>query len=119
MCLAYSPTPVVYYYIELVGTLPGGTRMVQLPQENSIFTRTVRRAAGEDRLSHAVILTGRGDLTAAARFLAAAHVCEGTGQALPALPPLPQGTGGHPPGRDPRAGYRAQGADGGGSPRPA
>ena len=75
--------------------------MVQLPQENSIFTRTVRRAAGEDRLSHAVILTGRGDLT------------------LPALPPLPQGTGGHPPGRDPRAGYRAQRADGGGSPRPA
>ena len=52
--------------------------MVQLPQENSIFTRTVRRAAGEDRLSHAVILTGRGDLTAAARFLAAAHVCDGT-----------------------------------------
>ena len=46
--------------------------MVQLPQENSIFARTVRRAAGEDRLSHAVILTGRGDLTAAARFLAAA-----------------------------------------------
>jgi len=46
--------------------------MVQLPQENSIFTRTVRRAAGEDRLSHAVILTGRGDLTAAARLLAAA-----------------------------------------------
>ena len=36
--------------------------MVQLPQENSIFARTVRRAAGEDRLSHAVILTGRGDL---------------------------------------------------------
>ena len=52
--------------------------MAQLPQENSIFARTVRRAAGEDRLSHAVILTGRGDLTAAARFLAAAHVCEGT-----------------------------------------
>ena len=52
--------------------------MVQLPQENSIFARTVRCAAGEDRLSHAVILTGRGDLTAAARFLAAAHVCEGT-----------------------------------------
>ena len=24
--------------------------MVQLPQENSIFARTVRRAAGEDRL---------------------------------------------------------------------
>lgn len=59
--------------------------MVQLPQENSIFTRTVRRAAGEDRLSHAVILTGRGDLTAAARFLAAAHVCEGrTGPACAA-----------------------------------
>ena len=52
--------------------------MVQLPQENSIFTRTVRRAAGEDRLSHAVILTGRGDQTAAALFLASAHVCQGT-----------------------------------------
>ena len=41
----------------------------------------MRRAAGEDRLSHAVILTGRGDLTAAARFLAAAHVCEGADSA--------------------------------------
>lgn len=51
--------------------------MAQLPAENSILVRTVRRAAAEGRLSHAVILTGRGDLTAAARFLAAAHVCEG------------------------------------------
>ena len=46
--------------------------MVQLPQENSIFTRTVRRAAGEDRLSHAVILTGRGDL------LSLIHISEPT-----------------------------------------
>ena len=51
--------------------------MVQLPAENSILAAAVRRAADEHRLSHAVILTGRGDLTAAARFLAAAHVCEG------------------------------------------
>ena len=51
--------------------------MVQLPAENSILAAPVRRAADEHRLSHAVILTGRGDLTAAARFLAAAHVCEG------------------------------------------
>ena len=51
--------------------------MVQLPAENSILWRTVRRAAAERRLSHAVILTGQGDLTGAARFIAAAHVCEG------------------------------------------
>lgn len=51
--------------------------MVQLPAENSILGRTVRRAAAERRLSHAVILTGQGDLTGAARFIAAAHVCEG------------------------------------------
>ena len=51
--------------------------MVQLPAENSILARTVRRAAGEGRLSHAVIVTGQGDLTAAALFIAAAHVCEG------------------------------------------
>ena len=51
--------------------------MVQIPAENSILAAAVRRAADEHRLSHAVILTGRGDLTAAARFLAAAHVCEG------------------------------------------
>ena len=51
--------------------------MVQLPAENSILARSVRRAAGEGRLSHAVIVTGQGDLTAAALFIAAAHVCEG------------------------------------------
>ena len=39
--------------------------MVQLPAENSILAAAVRRAADEHRLSHAVILTGRGDLTAA------------------------------------------------------
>ena len=42
--------------------------MVQLPAENSILAAAVRRAADEHRLSHAVILTGRGDLTAAARM---------------------------------------------------
>ena len=90
--------------------------MVQLPAENSILAAAVRRAADEHRLSHAVILTGRGDLTAAARFLAAAHVCEGEHKALPDLPPLPQGAGGRTPGRDLRAGHGAQGADGGGRP---
>ena len=51
--------------------------MTRLPAENSIWLRAVRRAAGEGRLSHAVILTGSGDLLEPARYLAAAHVCEG------------------------------------------
>lgn len=76
MILACMPTSVVYYYIEIIGK--GCETVVQLPAENSILSRTVRRAADEGRLSHAVILTGRGDLTAAARFVAAAHVCEET-----------------------------------------
>ena len=51
--------------------------MAQLPAENSTWLRAVRRAAHEGRLSHAVILTGSGDLLPSARYLAAAHVCEG------------------------------------------
>lgn len=54
--------------------------MVRLPEENSILCRTVRRAAAQGRLSHAVILAGQGDLTGSARFLAAAHVCQETGR---------------------------------------
>ena len=51
--------------------------MAQLPAENSTWLRAVRCAAHEGRLSHAVILTGSGDLLPSARYLAAAHVCEG------------------------------------------
>lgn len=50
--------------------------MAQLLPENSILERTVRRAAEQGRLSHAIVLSGDGDLTDAARFIAAAHVCE-------------------------------------------
>ncbi len=45
--------------------------------ENSTWLRAVRRAAAEGRLSHAVLLTGSGELLPSARYLAAAHVCEG------------------------------------------
>ena len=52
--------------------------MAQLLPKNSTLERTVRRAAEQGRLSHAIVLSGTGDLTDAARFIAAAHVCEGT-----------------------------------------
>ena len=52
--------------------------MAQLLPENSTLERTVRRAAEQGRLSHAIVLSGTGDLTDAARFIAAAHVSEGT-----------------------------------------
>ena len=52
--------------------------MGQLLPENSTLERTVRRAAEQGRLSHAIVLSGTGNLTDAARFIAAAHVCEGT-----------------------------------------
>ena len=52
--------------------------MAQLLPENSTLERAVRRAAEQERLSHAIVLSGDGDLTDAARFIAAAHVCEGT-----------------------------------------
>ena len=52
--------------------------MAQLLPENSTLERTIRRAAEQGRLSHAIVLSGAGDLTDAARFIAAAHVCEGT-----------------------------------------
>ena len=52
--------------------------MAQLLPENSTLERAVRRAAEQGRLSHAILLSGDGGLTDAARFIAAAHVCEGT-----------------------------------------
>ena len=52
--------------------------MGQLLPENSTLERAVRRAAEQGRLSHAIVLSGDGGLTDAARFIAAAHVCEGT-----------------------------------------
>ena len=41
--------------------------MAQLLPENSTLERTVRRAAEQGRLSHAIVLSGTGDLTDAAR----------------------------------------------------
>ena len=52
--------------------------MAQLLPENSTLERAVRRAAEQGRLSHAIVLSGDGGRTDAARFIAAAHVCEGT-----------------------------------------
>lgn len=52
--------------------------MAQLLPENSTLERAVRRAVEQGRLSHAIVLSGDGGLTDAARFIAAAHVCEGT-----------------------------------------
>ena len=52
--------------------------MARVLPENSTLERTVRRAAEQGRLSHAIVLSGDGGLTDAARFIAAAHVCEGT-----------------------------------------
>lgn len=43
------------------------------------FIRRVRSAAASHTLSHAIILTGTGDLVEAARFVAAAHLCREDG----------------------------------------
>ena len=43
------------------------------------FIRRVRSAAAGHTLSHAIILTGTGDLVEAARFVAAAHLCREDG----------------------------------------
>ena len=48
-------------------TIPGEPRL----------SHRIREAAGRDALGHAVVLSGQGDLTAAARFLAAALQCRG------------------------------------------
>ena len=52
--------------------------MARVLPENSTLERAVRRAAERGQLSHAIVLSGAGDLTVAARFIAAAHVCDGT-----------------------------------------
>ena len=44
------------------------------------LAQQIREAAARGSLSHAVILSGRGDLAAAARFAAAAMECEGAGE---------------------------------------
>lgn len=41
------------------------------------LTRRIRDAAGQDALGHAVVLSGQGDLRAAAEFTAAAMQCQG------------------------------------------
>lgn len=49
---------------------------LEIPGEPRL-TRRIREAASREALGHAVILSGRGDLTAAARFTAAALQCRG------------------------------------------
>ena len=53
--------------------------MTQAAAYNSTWAAAVRAAADRGRLSHAVILTGPGDKLAAARYIAAAHLCRGEG----------------------------------------
>lgn len=52
--------------------------MSHLPAENSTFARRVRSLASHGALPHALILSGTGDLPAAARFVAAAMQCTAT-----------------------------------------
>lgn len=55
--------------------MPGPERLT-IPGEPRLSQR-LREAAGRDALGHALILSGQGDLAAAARFAAAALECEG------------------------------------------
>ena len=50
------------------------------------LTQRIREAAGRDALGHAVILSGQGDLEAAARFMAAAMQCQGADKPCGACP---------------------------------
>ena len=52
------------------------TEQLTIPGEPRLSGR-IREAAGRDALGHAAVLSGQGDLTAAARFLAAALQCRG------------------------------------------
>ena len=53
--------------------------MATAVQLQESFIRRVRSAAAGHTLSHAIILTGTGDLGEAARFVAAAHLCREDG----------------------------------------
>ena len=54
--------------------------MTQAVNHNSTWAAAVRAAAAQGRLSHALILTGEGDRSAAARYIAAAHLCRSDAQ---------------------------------------
>ena len=54
--------------------------MAQTADYNSTWSAAVRAAADRGQLSHAVILTGAGDKLAAARYIAAAHLCRSEGE---------------------------------------
>ncbi|MBD5150522.1 MAG: DNA polymerase III subunit delta' [Oscillibacter sp.] len=56
-----------------------------IPGEPRLSLR-VREAAGRDALGHAAILSGQGDLAAAARFMAAAFQCQGRDKPCGACP---------------------------------
>lgn len=51
--------------------------MPELPATDPRLSRRIREAAERDALGHALILSGRGDLSAEARFTAAALQCRG------------------------------------------
>ena len=53
--------------------------MEQLIAQESTLAKTIRDAARQGTLSHALILTGSGDLSAAARYTAAAMLCRSEG----------------------------------------
>ncbi|MDE7260652.1 MAG: DNA polymerase III subunit delta', partial [Oscillospiraceae bacterium] len=57
-------------------TIPGEPRL----------TQRVREAAERNALAHAIVISGQGDLEAAARFTAAAMQCRGTGKPCGACP---------------------------------
>ena len=48
----------------------------ELPLPDEHLVRQIRAAAAQDSLGHAVIISGQGDLSAAARYIAAAMQCE-------------------------------------------
>ena len=50
--------------------------MTNSERENSTFAQRVRSAAGRGVISHAVIVSGTGDRIGAARYLAAAQLCQ-------------------------------------------
>ena len=54
--------------------------MHQELRRDSAIAKTIREAARQDALSHALILSGSGDLTTAARYAAAAMLCTDSGE---------------------------------------
>ena len=64
-------------------TIPGDQRLAE----------RIRQAAGRNTLGHAVILSGQGDLTPAADFLAAAMECQERTNPAEPVPPAARSCG--------------------------